>query len=144
MQVHHWWWILALALGVAELLAGTFYLLVLALGALAGGVVAWFGGSVTFQVTATAVVAAIGWALLWRRNPWRGAPVPGADRNMLLDIGERLDIDEWTDGRRTQVRYRGALWTAELDHAEPDTASCAGAFVVGLIVGIRLIVKRAA
>lgn len=143
MQVHHWWWILALGLGVAELLAGSFYLLVFALGALAGGVVAWFGGSVTLQVAATAVVAAVGWALLWQRNPWRATRAPGADRNMLLDIGERLDIDEWTDGRRTQVRYRGALWTAELDHAEPDTAARAGAFVVGRIVGNRLIVRRA-
>jgi membrane protein implicated in regulation of membrane protease activity len=40
MQAHHWWWILALALSIGEALSTSFYLLVLALGAFAGGVVA--------------------------------------------------------------------------------------------------------
>jgi len=145
MQVHHWWWILALVLGVGEMLTSTFYLLVLALGAAAGGAVAWFGGSATMQVLATAVVSVAGWAILWRRGRARAAGSrPGADRNMLLDVGERLKIDEWTDGRRTRVLYRGAQWAVELDEREPDAAASAGAFVIERVDGNRLIVRGAA
>ena len=143
MQLHYWWWILTLLLCIAELLTGTIYLMVLALGTAAGGLIAWFGGSLTWQVTATALVSLAGWLLLWRRNPWRTGKPPGTDRNMLLDIGERLEIDEWSDGRRTRVRHRGAQWTVELDHAEPDSAARPGVFVVGRIVGARLIVRPA-
>lgn len=145
MQVHHWWWILALALGVGEMLTTTFYLLVLALGALAGGVVAWAGGSATLQVLATAAVAIVGWTVLWRRGRARAAAArPGADRNMVLDIGESLRVDEWTDGRSTRVPYRGAQWAVELDPSEPDSAARAGAFVIDRVDGNRLIVRRQA
>ncbi len=71
MQLHYWWWILALGLGVLELMTGTFYLLVLAAGCAAGGLAAWFGAGLTVQVLATAAVAIAGWVWLWRRSPWR-------------------------------------------------------------------------
>jgi len=145
MQVHHWWWILALALSVGEMLTATFYLLVLAAGAAAGGLVAWFGGSVTLQVLATAVVAFGGWVWLWRRNPWRsGKSASEGDRNMQLDVGERIRVERWIDGRSTRVLYRGAQWSVELDPLEPDASAAEGFFVIARIDGSRLIVRRAA
>lgn len=144
MQAHHWWWILALALSIGEALSTSFYLLVLALGAFAGGVVAWGGGSATFQVLATAVVATIGWSLLWRRGRARAAAArAGADRNMVLDIGERLRIDEWSAGRQGRAHYRGAQWSVELDEREPDAAAIPGSFVIVRIDGSRLVVRPA-
>jgi len=54
MQLQYWWWILALGMGVLELVTGTFYLLVLAAGCAAGGLAAWAGAGLTVQVLATA------------------------------------------------------------------------------------------
>src|SRR5690606_24234951 len=68
MQIHEAWWLAALVLGIVEMLTGTFYLLVLALGCVAGGVVALAGGSLTLQLLATAACAIAGWALIWRRR----------------------------------------------------------------------------
>lgn len=145
MQVHHWWFILALALGVGEMLTAGFYLLVLALGAVAAGGVAWAGGSESLQLVTAAGVSIIGWTLLWRRSRARAAAMAGAgNRGLALDVGERLRIDEWLDGRRTRVNYRGAQWTAELDEREPDEAAAAGSFVIDRIDGSVLIVRRRA
>lgn len=142
MQVHHWWFIVALVLGVGEMLTAGFYLLVLAVGALAAGVVAWAGGAASLQLLAAALVSVIGWTLLWRRSRARAAAAAGTgNRGLALDVGERLRIDEWLDGRRTRVSYRGAQWTAELDGREPDAAATAGSFVIDRIDGSVLIVR---
>lgn len=143
MQAQHWWWILALALAVGEMLTPSFYMLVLALGAAAAGAAAWGGGSASLQVIAAAAVAFVGWSLLWRRSRARAAVARHeADRNMVLDVGERLDVGDWIDGRRTRVMYRGTQWAAELDEREPDSAASAGAFVIDRIEGSRLILRR--
>src|SRR5260364_345882 len=53
------WWVFAAALVIAELLSGTFYLLMLALAAVAGGVAALAGAALTVQLfTATACAIA--------------------------------------------------------------------------------------
>ncbi len=144
MQLHYWWWILAVGLGVLELVTGTFYLLVLAAGCAAGGLAAWFGAGLTVQVLATAAVAIAGWVWLWRRSPWRQTSDDLAlDASMLLDVGERVEVDAWGADRRAQVRYRGAAWTVELDAQEPASAAVPGAFVIRRVVGNRLVVQRA-
>lgn len=144
MQPHYWWWIIAVGLGVLELITGTFYLLVLALACAAGGLAAWAGLGVPLQLLVTAVVAVAGWLLLRRRNPWRGSTAADADPNMLLDIGERLQVEAWGADRQARVQYRGATWTVELDPAQPAEAARPGAFVIARVVGNRLIVRSAA
>lgn len=144
MQLHYWWWIVAVGLGVLELLTGTFYLLVLALACAAGGLAAWAGLGLPLQLLVTAVVAVSGWLLLRRRNPWRGNVAADADPNMLLDIGERLQVEAWGADRQARVQYRGATWTVELDPAQPAEAARPGAFVIARVVGNRLIVRSAA
>jgi membrane protein implicated in regulation of membrane protease activity len=151
MQLHHWWWLVALGLGVAELVSGTFYLLVLALGAASGGLAAWWGAEPSVQMLAAAVVVVAGWALLWRRTRRSGgATGTGAgegaggvrhERSMQLDVGEQLRIETWTERRRTQVQYRGARWDVELDENLDDHVAVAGIFVICGIAGIRLIVR---
>lgn len=142
MQIHHWWWVLALALGVAELLTATFYLLVLALGAVAGGLVAWAGGGVGAQALTTAAIAVVGWAMLWRRHR-RGRRHPSADRNLVLDIGETVWIDDWSDERNARVRYRGTDWSAELDPLVSSSPGEPGRYVITRVVGSRLMVRAA-
>lgn len=144
MQLHYWWWILAVGLGVLEILTGTFYLLVFAVGCAAGGLAAWAGAGLTVQVLVTAAITIAGWVWLRRRSPWReSAQAAGADPSMLLDVGERLQVEAWGDDRRAQVRYRGAAWSVELDPAEPASSAVPGEFVIRRVVGNRLVVQRA-
>ncbi len=144
MQLHDWWWILAVGLGVLEILTGTFYLLVLAVGCAAGGAAAWAGAGPTAQVLATAAVTVAGWGWLWHRgSSRRGQNGAVTDASMLLDVGERLEVGAWGTDRRAQVRYRGAAWTVELDPQEPAAAAVPGQFVIRRVVGNRLIVQRA-
>jgi membrane protein implicated in regulation of membrane protease activity len=146
MQLFHWWWALALILGVAELVTGTFYLLVLALGCAAGGAAAWIGWGLTPQLVATAVITVAGWSLLHVRQPHRRRR-PGVqnDRDVLLDVGERLRIDRWEDDGHALVRYRGASWTAELEPgARATTPAGPGTYEIRGVTGNRLIVAPVA
>ena len=60
------WWAAAGVLLVAELLTGTFYLLMIAIGLAAAGVAYWFGAAVSVQMTTAAVLALLLLALLHR------------------------------------------------------------------------------
>jgi membrane protein implicated in regulation of membrane protease activity len=141
MQIHEAWWLAALVLGIVEMLTGTFYLLVLALGCVAGGAVALAGGSITLQLLATAACSFAGWALIWRRRRSRaGRADPVAD--LVLDVGARIQIEHWDEPRRTIARYRGAAWQVEL--ADPDgPAGRPGPHVIRGVVGNRLVVTPA-
>lgn len=144
MELHHWWWIMALALGVTELLTGTFYLLVLAIGSAAAGLAAWLGASLTVQILAAAALAVAGWAWLWHHDARHGGrPAPDSDPDVVLDVGTRLRIEDWSARRQTRAQYRGASWAIELDDTEPDDAGRAGLFVIARVVGSHLIVRRA-
>ncbi len=58
------WWLIAGALVVAELLSGTFYLLMLSLGAAAAALTAYAGGSLTWQIVTASVVGGAA-VVLW-------------------------------------------------------------------------------
>ena len=146
MQLFHWWWVLALVLGVAELLTGTFYLLVLALGGAAGGRAAWANAGLTTQLVATAAVAIAGWSLLHLRHPARRKrPAATHDPDVLLDVGERLHIAQWDADGSARVHYRGAAWTAELDRdARRAGPTAPGTYEIRGVSGNRLIVAPVA
>ncbi len=67
------WLALAGALTILELFSGTFYLLMIALGMLAGALVAFAGAAETVQLLTAAAVGAAATALLRRSR--RGAPM---------------------------------------------------------------------
>jgi len=139
MQIHEAWWLAALVLGIVEMLTGTFYLMVLALGCVAGGVVALAGGSLTLQLLATAACAIAGWALIWRR---RRARARREEADLALDVGARIQIEHWDEPHRTIARYRGSAWQVEL--ADPDgPAGRPGPHVIRGVVGNRLVVTPA-
>ncbi len=142
MTAQYGWWLLALVLVVAELLTGTFYLLVLALGCAAGGVAAFAGLGSAGQLLAAAVTTVVGWFGVRRWRPQR-SPGESADsnRDVLLDIGERVRIEQWQPDGRARVHYRGAAWSAELAAGEP--AAAAGEYVIRRVEGNRLIVAAA-
>ena len=117
------WWIGTGALIVAELLTGTFYLLMIALGFVAGGVALLFGASIDVQLALAAVIALSAVVLLRRSRFGRRAERRDASRNpdVILDIGTILTVDAWQD-RHARAQYRGAEWDVELAPGEREDA----------------------
>ncbi|ODU09169.1 MAG: hypothetical protein ABS84_09100 [Rubrivivax sp. SCN 71-131] len=115
-----WWWLAAGILVAVELVSGTFYLLMLALGCTAGALLAHAGAATEVQVAAAALCGA-GATAIWhyrRASAPRSAPVD-RNRDANLDIGEAVTVQEWDDERRTRVQYRGAGWSARLAPGAP-------------------------
>lgn len=137
-----WWWLAAGVLVAAELTTGTFYLLMLALGSVAGALAAHAGAGATTQVVAAALLgggATAAWHFKRARRP-RSAP---SDRNqdVNLDIGQQLQIDAWLPDGSATVRHRGAAWTVRL--ADGATAPAPGPHVVVAVQGNQLRVAPA-
>lgn len=103
------WLIVAGALVMAELLTGTFYLLMLSLGATAAALMAYADGTLTWQIVTAAIVGG-GAAVLWHlKKPLNN---DAQDSNVHLDIGETVTVDAWDTQGHAQVKHRGAQWTA--------------------------------
>ena len=134
------WWLIAGGLVVAELLTGSFYLLMLATGAVAGALAAHAGADETVQIVLAALLgtAAMAACYLVRRRQARRQP-PESDRSMNLDIGESVQVDNWAIDGTAQVRYRGAQWTVVL---RPGNAPTPGTHRVAEIIGNRLLVDK--
>ena len=105
------WWVAAGVLVAVELGTGTFYLLMLALGAACGAIAAHLGFASTAQVVAAALVGG-GATALWhwkRQQSPPGAP-PEANRDVQIDIGQPVSVEAWQAGGLARVSYRGATW----------------------------------
>lgn len=115
-----WWWIAAGVAVAAELATGTFYLLMVALGMAGAALAAHLGFAAPAQVIIAALVGGGGTALWhWRRaSQPRSAPAR-ENRDVNLDIGERMTVVQWSADRTARVNYRGALWTARLQDGAP-------------------------
>lgn len=134
------WWVLAGVLVAAELLSGTFYLLMIALGAAAGALAAHAGVSTTAQITAAAVVAA-GATAAWhfkRASQPRSAPA-SSNADVNLDIGQTVQVQAWREDGTAQVSYRGATW--QVRHAG-SAAPEAGLHRIVAVHGNRLDLER--
>ncbi|HEX2545732.1 MAG TPA: NfeD family protein [Ramlibacter sp.] len=132
------WWLLAGAAVAIELITGTFYLLMLAIGMAAGAVAAHLGASLTTQLVVAAVVgggAVGGWHVVRRR---RGGDAPGST-NMDFDAGEPVQVVQWTTENTTTVRYRGTTWTAVPVGGVPQGP---GLHRVREVDGSRLVVEK--
>lgn len=108
------WWLGAGVLIAAELLSGSFYLLMLALGLAAGALAAHAGLGATAQIIVAALVGAaavLGWHLQ-RRKSARTTPGVQANPDVNPDIGQIVHIDAWDDDGMARIKYRGARWTA--------------------------------
>jgi len=142
MELEHatLWWLAAGALVAAELLSGSFYLLMLALGASAGALCAHLGLAAAGQLLAAAaagMVAALTCYLVRKRSR-RSAP---DDNNPIdnLDLGASVMVAQWQADGTAQVRYRGAQWTAIAHPAQ--TAPAPGLHRVAAVVGNRLLLE---
>ena len=115
------WWIAAAVLVGAELLTGTIYLLVIALGAAAGAGAAHMGLDTTTQMAVAAAVGTAG-VILWHLIRGRKKPASSTTESTTefahnathnkLDIGGVVLVQTWMHNGSTSVSYRGAIWTA--------------------------------
>jgi membrane protein implicated in regulation of membrane protease activity len=133
------WWLVAGLLVVAELSVGSFYLLMLALGCVAGALAAHMGAGSTAQLFTAGLVGA-GTTALWHlrraRSP-RSAPVE-SNRDANLDIGQTLRVDAWDAQGTARVAYRGSTWTAEFRGAGVPAP---GSHMIVAVQANRLIVE---
>jgi len=141
MQDYWWWWGLAVLFGVLEMVTATFYLLVLGIGFAVGGAVAFAGGGFAAQLVGAALFSFVGWFLLRRFTPRRERVIAQGNRDLLLDIGERVRVDRWRPDGRATVQYRGASWEAQLGAGATEPPE-PGEYVIRRIEGNRLIVAR--
>ncbi len=136
-----WWWVAVGVMVALELMTGTFYLLMLSLGAMAGALAAHAGASPAAQWVVAAVVggaAVVICYLVRRRKP--GDPSARAERSVNLDVGETVQIDRWNPDGTALIRYRGAQWTAI---HRPGVTPRVGPHRVAELVGSRLLVDPA-
>ena len=137
-----WWWLIAGLLVVAELFIGSFYMLMLALGCVAGAIAAHLGTAYPAQLFIAAIVGA-GTTALWhyrRARAPRSAPVE-SNRDANLDIGQTLQVPAWNAQGAARVNYRGSTW--DVQYRGPGLPA-PGPHVIVAVQGNRLIVAPAA
>ena len=135
------WWLVAGVLVIAELLTGSFYLLMLATGAVAGALAAHLQAGINSQLVAATVCAALAVCICYmiRRRFPKNAPA-ARNKDVNLDIGELVDVEHWNEDGTAQVRYRGTQWTVI---GSKDAVYLPGAYRIAEVIGSRLLVERA-
>ncbi len=113
MEPYLAWIIAGFALVIIELLTGTFYLLVIGVGAFAGAAVAWAGGGYLAQAVGACAVALVG---TWFVNRWHRGRQPGSVKDNFLDLGQPVVLESWVDAASgtARVTYRGTTWDARV------------------------------
>ena len=122
MHMEPWliWAIAGFILVIAELVTGTFYLLMIGIGAFAGALVAWMEGGLVVQAIVGGVVAAIG---SWIVHLWHARQPHTAQGSNFLDRGQPVVLEGWANESASMARekYRGSTWDARVASGERPT-----------------------
>ena len=131
MELWLLWLIAGFVLVIAELVTGTFYLLVIGLGAFAGALAAWLGGNTLVQA---AVGSAVAFAGAWFVHHWHARQRGDEGRGNLLDRGQPVVLEGWANESAglVRVKYRGASWDARLAQPEPRPAPGTTLYIDGM------------
>jgi membrane protein implicated in regulation of membrane protease activity len=115
MHMETWlaWSIAGFVLVIAELVTGTFYLLVIGVGAFAGAIAAWLEGGFVVQALAAGVVAVVG---SWLVRVWHARQPATPQGSNFLDRGQPVVLESWANesANIARVKYRGSTWDARL------------------------------
>jgi membrane protein implicated in regulation of membrane protease activity len=123
MEPYLAWIVAGFVLVILELLTGTFYLLVMGVGAFAGAAVAWGGGGFLSQAVGACAVALAGAYVV---HSWHARQQKDSATSNLLDLGQAVVLESWTDHATglARVKYRGSTWDARVDAAaRPEPGS---------------------
>jgi membrane protein implicated in regulation of membrane protease activity len=101
-----------------EVMTGTFYLLMLALGAAAAAVAAHLGASHAVQWLSAALLGG-GATVLWHFKRKRTNDVGDrlATRDVSLDVGEQVTVHAWQSDGSSEVQFRGSTWQVRFEGA---------------------------
>ncbi|MES2536704.1 MAG: NfeD family protein [Pseudomonadota bacterium] len=138
------WFVLAGVLVILEMFTGSFYLLMIALGLVAGGLAAMAGVPLEWQLVVAAVLGSAATFSLRRSKFGKRRKIDAAgDPSINLDIGQTVVVDIWKntpDGISTaRVMYRGAMWDIAL---APGSSARAGTFIIREVRGNHLVVAN--
>jgi membrane protein implicated in regulation of membrane protease activity len=124
------WVVAGFVLVIAELVTGTFYLLVIGAGAFAGALVAWLGGNELWQALAGSAVALAGALGV---HHWH-TKNRGPSGSNFLDRGQPVVLEGWSNENAhiARVKYRGTLWDAKLSHTDAHPAPGTTLYIHGL------------
>jgi len=119
------WWIVAGFFVSLELLTGSFYLLMLALGAGAAAFAAMAGASQPNQLILAATMGG-GAVYLWHRRLLQRGMLGVEDYTTTglgsLDVGEHVSVAIWHPDGTAQVHYRGSEWQTRYHGAHVPSA----------------------
>ena len=134
------WWVFAGVLVATELMTGTFYLLMVALGLVAAAIAAHLGASLAVQWLVAAALGG-GSVIAWRfyRQVQPAATPATANHDVNLDIGGTVQVDAWDSDANSKVKYRGASWNVSL---VPGASAAPGKHIIVEVIGSRLIVRK--
>lgn len=135
------WWVITGVTVAGEMVLGTFYMLMLALGTAAAAIAAHMGASATTQLVVAAAVggtSAVAW--YFRKKKHSGEPQAQSNPNVVMDVGEMVLVNAWNPDGTAQVHYRGTQWTV---FHRPGVSPSTGAHRVAEMVGSRLLVDKA-
>jgi hypothetical protein len=140
METSTIWWVVAGITVAAELMTGTFYLLMLALGLVGAALAANAGTALATQIAVAAGVGG-GAVAIWRwlQVQTRRTPPAQANPDVNMDVGQLLQIEQWNTDGSAQVHYRGAQWTVL---HRPGVAPAPGEHRVAEVIGARLLVDK--
>ena len=132
------WFGLAVLALIGEILTGTFYLLLVAIGLAAGGAAVVFDAGLETQLVVCGLVVVGGMLLLRATGVLKKREID-ASRNadVNLDIGQVVNVKEWSASGTARVAYRGASWEVALG---PGCEAVPGEQVIIEVRGSRLIV----
>jgi membrane protein implicated in regulation of membrane protease activity len=135
------WWLLAGIAVAAELMTGTFYLLMVALGLAAAALAAYGGVATGVQIVVAAIVGG-GATAVWH---WKRAQHPKSapfqeNRDVNLDIGERVHVTVWDADGTSRINYRGSTWQARI---QPGAVASPGVHRVAAVEGNWLVLAPA-
>jgi len=135
MDSYLYWFLFGLVLLALEMMTGTFYLLIVAVGMAVAGLSALLGAGMVWQLLLCALTTVAGTLILRRRKT-----ASGDDTNTdNLDIGQPVKIIHWNDNGSARISYRGAEWDAELASAD---APRDGQFYIVAVHGSGLVLSH--
>jgi len=115
MDLQTWlvWAVAGFALVIAEMVTGTFYLLVIGIGAFAGAVAASLEAGFVIQALVAGVVAVVG---AWIVHSWHARQPATPQGSNFLDRGQPVVLEGWANetANIARVKYRGSTWEARL------------------------------
>ncbi|CAN5173902.1 NfeD family protein [soil metagenome] len=136
MSAYVIWVVIGLLLAAIELMTGTFYVLMIALGFFAGALADLLGASMAWQFVTAAAVSLVATGVLRATGFGRFARRldSSVDPTQNLDIGGTVQVPHWREGT-ARVQYRGTQWDAVL---APGASEHAGQFYIREVRGTRL------